>query len=67
MIKLDNPLNAQEKYLYGINVRLEVLIEQLSSICELLGKQSGVTVETGKVEEVQVVKQVKQNTRTRKG
>lgn len=48
---LDNPLNANERYLHAIATRLDVLIDQLSAISEHLAKDSGVTVENVVVEE----------------
>jgi hypothetical protein len=53
MKELPSPLNAHESYLYGINVRLEVLIEQLSSLVEHIAQKEGVSVESGQVEVMQ--------------
>ena len=52
--KLQEPLNSEERYLYGINVRLSILIEQLSSIVEVMSKQNNVAVES-KVEKLETV------------
>jgi hypothetical protein len=60
MNKLDDPVNHTEKYLYGINVRLEVLIDQVSSLLSHISKTQGVTLEENTVEQVKP-------TRTRKG
>lgn len=49
--QIDEPLNANERYLYGINMRLEVLIEQMSSLLEHIAKKEGVAVESAKVVE----------------
>lgn len=43
--KLQEPLNAEERYLYGINVRLSILIEQMSSFLEHIAKKDEVAVE----------------------
>lgn len=48
---LENPLNANERYLYAIATRLDVLIDQVSAISEHLAKESGVTLENVTVEE----------------
>lgn len=48
---LENPLNANERYLHAIATRLDVLIDQLSAISEHLAKESGVTLENVTVEE----------------
>ena len=43
--KLQEPLNAEERYLYGINVRLSILIEQMSSFLEHISKKDDVAVQ----------------------
>jgi hypothetical protein len=43
---LEEAMNAQERYLYGINYRLNILIEQVSSIVEVLAVAKGVAVES---------------------
>lgn len=43
--KIDNPVNATEQYLYGINVRLEVLIEMFSSFLAVYAKDNQIAVE----------------------
>ena len=52
MKKVPEPLNANEMYLHGINLRLEVIVNQLSSICEFLANQNGGSVEENKIEDV---------------
>lgn len=47
---LEQPVNVTEKYMYGINIRLNIIIEQLSSLLEHIAKQEGVPVEVTKVE-----------------
>lgn len=51
MNKIPQPVNANERLLYGINIRLEAVIEQLSSIVEHLAKQDGVAVTSNEVKE----------------
>lgn len=43
------PMNSNERFLYEIIVRQNIIIEQLSSIVEHIGKKDGVAVEKGKV------------------
>lgn len=52
--KLQEPMNAEERYLYGINVRLSILIEQMSSFLEHISKKDDVAVQ----EAVQVLETV---------
>lgn len=40
MDKIDAPLNANERYLYGINMRLDVVIKQLSSLIDAYAHQN---------------------------
>jgi hypothetical protein len=49
---IQEPLNVQEQYLYGINIRLEVLIDQISSLLQHIASTQNVSVEENKVEEV---------------
>lgn len=49
--QIDDPLNAKEKYLYGINLRLEALIDQVSSLVEHIAKQTSASVENVIVEQ----------------
>lgn len=46
MEKVPQPLNMDDKYLYGINIRLEVLIDQFGSLLEHIARKEGVTVES---------------------
>lgn len=55
---LENPLNANERYLHAIATRLDVLIDQLSAISEHMAKESGTTIENVAVEE-KIVEDVK--------
>lgn len=48
---LDEPMNANERMLYGVNVRLNILIEQVSSLVNYIAEKEGVAVESTKVEE----------------
>lgn len=40
--KLDVPLNSTERYLYGINVRLEILIDMFSSFLNSYANQNNI-------------------------
>lgn len=52
---LDEPLNASERYLHGINVRLEILIEMFSSFLDAYANQNEIATEQSTViEEVQI-------------
>lgn len=51
MNKIDEPMNAMERYLYGINIRLNILIEMLSSFVEVYGKQNEIATTKNKVVE----------------
>jgi hypothetical protein len=44
MKHMEQPLNSTENFLYGINMRLEVIIEQLSALAEHIGEKDGVAV-----------------------
>lgn len=46
------PMNAQERFMYEMIVRQNVIIEQLSSIIEHIGKKDGVATQTGKVQSI---------------
>lgn len=41
---MPEPYNVEEKYLHGINIRLEILIEQISSLLEHIAKRDSVAV-----------------------
>ena len=45
VFKLDEPLNMEERYLYGINARLSILIEQMSSLLEHIATKDNVAVQ----------------------
>lgn len=52
---LEQPLNAEERYLYEINVRLNILIEMFSSFLDVYAKQNQVATTSNEVvEEVTV-------------
>jgi len=52
---LDQPLNIEERYLYGINVRLNILIEMLSSFLDVYAKKNQIATTSNEVvEEVTV-------------
>ena len=52
---LEQPLNAEERYLYGINVRLGILIEMFSSFLDVYASQNEIpTTSNEVVEEVTV-------------
>ena len=67
---LDEPLNSNERYLYGINLRLEILIEMFSSFLNVYAKQNDIaTTKTVMVEEVkseEVVEEVKEEVAKKK-
>jgi len=52
MEKIDQPLNAQERYLYAINLRLDAVINILSSLVEVYAREKGLAVTQNKVEEI---------------
>ena len=56
--EIPTPVNANESLLYGINVRLDALINQMSSLLEHIAKEKGIATET--------VKSTQRSTRTRK-
>ena len=43
--KLEEPVNIEEKYLYGINIRLNIIIDMLSSLLEVYVNQNNVAIE----------------------
>lgn len=49
---LPSPLNTNEAYMYGINQRLEVLIDQMSSLLEHIASKDSVSVESARSEQV---------------
>lgn len=52
--ELDTPLNTGERYLYGINVRLSILIEQMSSLLEHIATKDAVAIQSTK-EDLEVI------------
>ena len=48
------PMNATERFLYEMIVRQNIMIEQLSSIVEHIGKKDGIAVQENKVMSVDV-------------
>lgn len=62
--ELHEPLNSQERYLHGINLRLEALIHQVNSLVEHLASKEKVAVT--KNETVEKVEEEKPVKRTRK-
>jgi hypothetical protein len=50
--EVPTPLNAQENLLYGVNKRLEILIEQFGSLLEHIASKEGVAMESGESETV---------------
>lgn len=67
-LELESPLSANERFLYAVAVRLDVLIEQVSSIVDHIAKEDKIAVTESKVEAVkEEVKPVaKSRTRTKK-
>lgn len=53
-MNLEEPLNPTERLLYGINIRLDAVIQQLNSIVEVIANQNNIAIEENKV--VQEVK-----------
>ena len=53
--KLQEPLNAEERYLHGVNIRLNIIIDMLSSIVGFIANQNNVAVTENKiVEDVEI-------------
>ena len=48
---LDEPLNAQERMLYGINVRLDALVNMFSSFLEVYANEKDIATTSNKVVE----------------
>lgn len=48
--EMEQPLNANERFLYQVAIRLDVIIEQNNSIIEHLAKNDKVAVTNQKVE-----------------
>ena len=51
-IKEMQPMNATERFLYEMIVRQNIIIEQLSSIVEHIGKKDDVAVQSNKVQSI---------------
>ena len=51
--ELDQPLNIDERYLYAINVRLNILIEMFSSFLDVYAKQNQVSTTSNEVTEME--------------
>lgn len=56
MIELDQPLNIDERYLYNINIRLNILIEMMSSFLEIYANQNNIAITNNKVVKEKVEK-----------
>lgn len=54
MNKLQEPLNANERYLHGINARLNILIEMFSSFLDVYSKEEEVATSDNTYEEMSV-------------
>lgn len=63
--ELEQPLNANERYLYAMAIRLDVLVHMISSFIEFYAKNHQVPTTSNKVEEKIEVQEV-QPRRTRK-
>ena len=48
---LETPLNVNERYLYNINIRLNILIEMMSSFLEAYAAQNNIATTNNIVEE----------------
>ena len=57
MYKLDEPLNAEERYLHGINIRLGILIEMFSSFLDVYAKEEEVATSENTVEPTEGVEE----------
>lgn len=55
MNNLQEPLNTEERYLHGINVRLNILIEMMSSFLDVYAEKEEVVTENNEeiIEEVE--------------
>ena len=58
MDKVDMPLNASERYMYAMVIRLDAMCNMLSSIVEYIAKKEDVAVESA-VEEVKITSRKK--------
>lgn len=48
--KIDEPLNTTERYLYGINIRLDAIVNMLSSLIETYAHQNNIATTSNEVE-----------------
>ena len=53
---IDEPLNVTERYLYNINIRLNILIEMMSSFLEAYATQNNIAITNNEVVEEKVEK-----------
>ena len=60
MRDMDEPLNAEERYLHGVNTRLNIIIEMLSSIIGFIANQNNVAVTENKVVEDVEIEEVEE-------
>ena len=52
MYKLEEPLNSNERYLHGVSLRLEILIDLVSSLVEVYASNNNIVTENITVEEI---------------
>ena len=65
MNQLEQPLNSNERYLYEINIRLNVLIEMFSSFLEVYAKQNDIPTSINTIVEEKSNKVSKKSTKKR--
>lgn len=53
---LETPMNVNERYLYNINLRLNILIEMMSSFLMAYAEQNNFAITNNKVAEEKVAK-----------
>lgn len=67
---LDNPLNSNERFLYNIAVRLDIIIHMLSSLIETYAEKNNIPITSNKVVDTKIVeveeKPIKPKTTQRK-
>lgn len=51
MSDLDQPLNPTERYLHGINIRLDAIIHILSSLVDVYAKQNRIATTSNEISE----------------
>lgn len=64
--KLDVPLNSTERYLYGINVRLEILIDIFSSFLNSYANQNNIATTENTVVENVILEEIDYSKLTKK-